>query len=189
MENKGIDLTDEEKELKDKIEGNLKHLKKEFAGILDHEKHCERRDENAKLCLKLHKSLKSREHPPVHCKYVLENRRVSTSESLEFYQHVHPQEDLIKFIKDKSANIRKNNRPDVTMGETFKFNIYSQRWGHDDCYKLTRNANGWYIEYASIKGYCDFEGNPYLYQNFNQDFISYPEDVGSYLSSVWQGVK
>lgn len=181
-----IKLTQEEQKIFDELEGGIKKCRDHFkSSLIPPENISSVIAENAKLCVKLHMSLKKRDISPVHSKYMIKNRGTLTSESFEFYNHFHPQEDLLKFIRNPNANII-GTEPDVTMGVEFKFKVYSKRWGHYDTYTIKRNADGWHISYIVIGGQCDFGGEPYLYKNFDQDFIAHPkEDVKSLLSSIW----
>ncbi len=74
---------------------------------------------------------------------------------------------------------------DQTIGKTFKFRVYSRRWGHDDTYSVTRTATGWHVSHMSIEGDCDKKGNHALFASFNQDLISYPQDVGDLMEHLW----
>ena len=142
-------------------------------------------EENAHICVKLHNSLKNRGIPPIHSKYMIRNRETLTSDSFEFYNHFHPQEDLLKFIQNPNTN-KLGMAPDVTMGEEFDLKIYTRRWGHYDPYKCKRNADGWHISFFVIEGQCDKGGDPYLYKNLDQDCVSYSKkDIKSLLSSIW----
>ena len=182
-----IRLLEEENDLKNKIQCNLKRLFDRRRLELNRQEILRVILENAKYCLELHKSLKARGYPPIHSKYMIRNRKVHTSESLQFYKHVHPQEDLIKFIDNPRSNIEDTNKPDKTMGVEFKIDIYSCRWGHDDCYILQRNIDGWYFSnLMEYEGQCNFEGDPYLYKALEHDDIAYPHDIRYYLSSIWQ---
>lgn len=33
------------------------------------------------------------------------------------------------------------------------------------------------------------DGTPFLYENFNQDFISYPSNVGDFFKYVWSSLE
>ena len=59
--------------------------------------------------------------------------------------------------------------------------VYSRRWGHTDRYKISKTANGWYVDHERIKGECDETGEPYLFKNIDQDGINYPKDLGGYM--------
>jgi hypothetical protein len=130
----------------------------------------------------LHVLLANRGVEPRHHKYMLDNRGASPTDP-DFYAHLHPVEDLFKFLENTGAN---DDPPDVTMGGEFVFRAYSQRWGHDDQYEVVRTADGWRISFMGIGGHCDREGTPFLFRNLAQDGISYPESLGSHLADVWQ---
>lgn len=55
---------------------------------------------------------------------MLENRGVSV-EDIEFYNHIHPVDDLLKFIDDVNAN---DDPEDTTIGKKFTLKIYTRRW-------------------------------------------------------------
>ncbi len=132
----------------------------------------------------LHMLLKKRGLEPQHHKYMLQNRGVPMDE-VEFYNHLHPVEDLIAFINDPDAN---KDPEDSTMGLEFKMDIYTRRWKHYDCYMLTRTASGWDIRGASIFGEdykCDKSGKPQLFSAFEHDSVSYPYNTGELLEWVW----
>lgn len=93
----------------------------------------------AETAHELHMSLKSSGYEPKHHKYMLENRGVSV-EDMEFYNHIHPVDDLLKFIDDVNAD---DDPEDTTIGEKFTLRIYTRRWGHYDHYSMTRTKNGW----------------------------------------------
>ena len=183
---KSICLNGNEEGLYDKIKKNIEILRDyRREKMFSHERYMNILGENAKMCVKLHESLKSRGHPPIHYQCMMKNRGTLSNDSFEFYYHLHPQEDLIEFINNPMV-VSEQTKPDVTMGEVFDFKVYSQRWGHYDWYKITRNADGWYVKFIAINGQCDRRGNPFLYKNFDQDMIAYVEtDVESLMSSIW----
>jgi len=57
----------------------------------------------------------------------------------EFYNHIHPIEDLLAFIKNPTAN---DDPKDITLNHEFDFKVYTNRWGHADTYKLSRIKRG-----------------------------------------------
>jgi hypothetical protein len=65
------------------------------------------------------------------------------------------------------------------------FEIHSRRWGHNDTYRIERTSDGWEVRFAAIGGECAKDGSPYLFDNLNHDFISYPSDLGSYFEWLW----
>ncbi len=129
----------------------------------------------------LHQSLKKRNLEPRHHAYMIRNRGVQP-ETPEFYRHIHPVEDLLKFLQDPHAN---DDPVDQTLGVTFEFPIFSRRWNHDEPYRLTRTTTGWNIEYKGIGGACDTGGHPYLFLKLKQDSIEYPERLSGWLEWIW----
>ncbi len=129
------------------------------------------------LAFKLHPIIK-----PKHHKYMYENRGVPP-EDPEFYNHLHPVQDLLKFIENPDAN---NDPEDITMGEEFTLSVFSNRWGHDDTYRIKRIKTGWHISYIAIYGDCDTSGHPYLFSNLKQDYINYPVGLGSFMTWLWE---
>lgn len=67
-----------------------------------------------------------------------------------------------------------------------ELNVYTNRWGHSDKYKVNRTQTGWEINHNSIGGECDKEGRPYLYEILNQDNVSYPVDLGIRMELLWE---
>jgi len=130
----------------------------------------------------LHLSLKDRGLEPKHHAYMIKNRALNPDQE-GFYNHLHPVEDLIKFIGDQDAN---NDPMDQTLGEEFTFSVYTKRWGHEDKYSMKRTKTGWTVSHFGIQGDCNKEGFPYLFKNLDQDFVSYPRDLGSYVWSIWE---
>jgi len=134
---------------------------------------------------RLHIELTQSGQAPKHHKYMYENRGVPP-DSLEFYEHVHPVEDLLKYLADEHAN---DDPEDVTIGKAFQFKVFSRRWGHDDVYHMTRTKTGWDVTYISIGGPCDKSGKPYLFANLQQDAIDYPAGLGGWLEWLWHRAK
>ena len=127
----------------------------------------------------LHMQLQPR---PKHHRYMINNRGMSP-EDPEFYNHIHPVEDLLKYLLDTSAN---DDPIDHTMGDTFDFRLYTNRWGHYDLYELKRTENGWYVNHLSYKGEDNLdEEMKVLYDAMKHDSISFPRNVDSYLTSIW----
>jgi len=132
---------------------------------------------------KLHMQLDPK---PKHHSYMIKNRGMEP-EHPEFYNHIHPVEDLLAYLEDTSAN---DDPIDVTIGSKFRFNIYTNRWGHKDSYELTRTEKGWYIEHLSYNGEDDInEEMKILYAAMEHDSISFPRDVDDYMRSIWISAK
>lgn len=66
-----------------------------------------------------------------------------------------------------------------------ELNVYTNRWGHNEKYNINRIQTGWEITFNATGGRCDKEGRPYLYDILNKDNISYPNDLGMLLESLW----
>lgn len=128
----------------------------------------------------LHIALKVRALEPKHHAYMLKNRELPADDE-EFYMHVHPVEDLLRFIEDTSAN---DDPEDQTIGHEFTLSVYSRRWGHNDTYGLTRIETGWDVN-LTHSGPCDKAGRPFLYSNFDNDLVHYPAGIGGYLEWLW----
>jgi hypothetical protein len=128
----------------------------------------------------LHKLVK-----PKHHKYMLVNRGVSPDDP-EFYNHIHPIQDLLAFMKDPHAN---DDPEDQTIDHEFSFRVYSRRWGHDDKYEVKRTSEGWEIRYFVIGGLCNKKGQPFLFENLDHDGINYPEELPGYMQWLWDQAK
>jgi len=127
----------------------------------------------------LHKLVK-----PKHHKYMLVNRDVSPDDP-EFYNHIHPIQDLLAFLKDPHAN---DDPEDQTIDHKFSFRVYSRRWGHDDTYEVKRTSKGWEIRY-DVVGLCNKKGQPFLFENLDHDGINYPEELPGYMEWLWDQAK
>lgn len=132
-------------------------------------------DEMVSNANKLHKKVK-----PKHHAYMIKNRGVSPDDP-EFYDHIHPIQDLLKFMHDPHAN---DDPEDVTIGHEFEFEVYTRRWGHNDRYTIRRTSSGWTVNNLAIGGPCNKKGAPYLYKNFDQDSINYPEEMPGYMECL-----
>ncbi len=179
-----IILDENQQKLRDEIEEELNEIRKAKNEYQPDNIKSKIKD-LGKKAHKLHLELKKTGNEPKHHKYMYENRRVSP-DTLEFYEHIHPVEDLLKFIDNPSAN---DDPVDQTLGEEFEFPVYSSRWGHKDNYKIKRTKNGWKIDFLTIGGTSDKRGYPYLFKNFEQDGIEYPKSLGMRMEWLWERAK
>lgn len=142
-----------------------------------------RYEEMASKAHELHMKLKARGCEPKHHKYMYKNRRVPADEK-EFYNHLHPTQDLIAFINNPNAN---DDPADSTLGVEFEFRIYTRRWGHYDTYTLMRTDDGWKIKGAGVfmKEDADKGGNPVLFEALQHDGVSYPYNIDELLKWLW----
>lgn len=89
----------------------------------------------------------------------------------------------------------------MSLNEECIMKIFSERWdgatgknagrngANWDEYKIKRIKTGWNIKHIAINGDCDKSGEPFLYQNLRQDFISYPYDLPIIMESLWELVE
>lgn len=177
-----LELTNEESHLQREIQRLLEEYHQQsygdprIRGILE---------KMADLSHALHLSLKGRGVEPRHTKSMRENRgrHGIGPESRDFYLHVHPVEDLMKFVDNTEAN---RDPEDQTLGLEFRLTVYSRRWSHTDDYTLVRTATGWRLSCSMYGGECDKSGAPLLYKTLDHDSINYPEELGGYLGYLWE---
>lgn len=175
-----ITLTAEEKDLATSLRSTIVFIRNEIANRNRNLR--SQIEEMGQIAHRLHVSLSNRGIPPKHRKHMLDNRGTSADDPA-FYNHVHPAEDLLKFIGDTTSN---NDPPDRTIGHEFIVNIHSQRWGHEDTYELVRTVEGWTVHFMSSGGECNERGEPHLYDALDHDGITYPSSLPDYLAEVWR---
>ncbi|OPH52185.1 hypothetical protein BC351_33165 [Paenibacillus ferrarius] len=175
----GVNLNQNQQEMRDAVERCLKMLRDDIrqGNKLPYDRKMEVYAEMAKAAHELHMSLDPK---PKHHRYMIENRGVEP-EHPEFYDHIHPAEDLIKYLDDKHAN---DDPEDQTLGHTFEFPVFSRRWGHKDSYKVTRNEQGWSFSFHKNEQ-GDKTGSPALYRFLDHDSINYPQELPGYLEWLW----
>ncbi|WLG16655.1 hypothetical protein [Bacillus cereus] len=72
------------------------------------------------------------------------------------------------------------------IGVEFKLKVHSNRWGHKDTYNLTKTEKGWVVGTAKGKVESDTHASPGLEKAFTGEGISYPADLGYFLSDIWE---
>lgn len=137
------------------------------------------------IAMRLHNSLKQRGFEPKHHAYMVENRGTQPDDP-EFYFHLHPIEDLVKFTYNPHAN---DDPVDQTIDQDFEFRVYTRRWGHNDIYKIKRTASGWFVKADIYSGPCDKACAPVLYELLRHDNVVYPQDVGEWFEWLWEQAK
>ncbi len=130
----------------------------------------------------LHSSLAAAGQTPRHHQYMVENRGMNPDDE-GFYAHVHPVEDLLKWVADTDAN---RDPEDVTVGDEFTMKITSRRWGGTDTYHVKRTSTGWEIRNVAIGGASNKAGQPALEANFRQDSIEHPRGLGGWMEWLWE---
>jgi integron cassette protein len=144
-------------------------------------------DRLGETAAELHQSLEASGVSVRHHKYMVENRRLKPDDP-EFYKHVHPVEDLLKFIAEQSAN---DDPEDQTLNIKFNFEVFGRRWGHTDTYKLTRTKSGWIVAHmqevtAGRDGRVGGKPGTGLFNLLDHDSINYPEELPGYLEWLWE---
>ncbi len=66
------------------------------------------------------------------------------------------------------------------------FEVFSNRWGHTDHYRIERTPTGWSVSHISINGESDKSGKPFLYSNFEQDSINWPSGLPDAMETLWE---
>lgn len=176
-----IELTEEQQQLRERIEDNLAITK--LGNEYSTEEIKDAFEKMKKAAHELHMQL---EPKPTHHRQMIENRMMEPTDP-EFYNHIHPVEDLLAYLDDTSAN---DDPEDITMNNEFRMEIYSNRWGHYDTYLLRRVAKGWHVEHLSYSGVDELEGDmEVLTSAMRHDNISYPSSIDYYMRSVWMRAK
>ena len=101
---------------------------------LDNKEHSKLWTDMVNTAVKLHKIVQ-----PKHHKYMLENRGVPPDDP-EFYNHIHPIEDLLAYMDNPHAN---DDPEDQTIGHEFKIRVFSRRWGKMCCLRRVRAPRIW----------------------------------------------
>ncbi|MEC2046664.1 MULTISPECIES: hypothetical protein [Bacillus subtilis group] len=133
----------------------------------------------AKAAHILHMSLDPK---PKHHRYMIVNRGVEP-EDIEFYNHIHPVEDLLDYLDDTAAN---DDPDDKTLGEKFNFKVYTRRWGHYDTYTLTRNEKGWHVSFGPHNDQGGRNAEPILSYILRHDSVAYPHNISFLLEEIWE---
>lgn len=181
-----IELTPEQMELKNYIEERLSKLKDDVYGTkIPYDETLKLLGEMGDAAHQLHMSLKKQGNEPVHHRYMIQNRGIS-SEHIDFYKHIHPTEDLLAYID----NIHANDDPvDQTIDHEFKFEVFTRRWGNSDLYTIKRTETGWYVKFLSYTGECNKAAQPFLFGALTHDSINYPEALPGYFEWLWEQAK
>lgn len=178
-----VALNEKQQDLKKIIEESLGKLREDInRSTLDIAERQKLYNEMSQAAHELHNSL---DEEPKHHRYMIENRGVEPKEK-EFYNHIHPVEDLLAYLEDTSAN---DDPEDQTIGEVFSMSVYSRRWGHKDNYELRRIDTGWEISFMSNAGECLKSGEPVLYEILKHDSINYPANLSKYMEYLWEIAK
>jgi len=126
---------------------------------------------------------------PVYDAQFISNRGILPEESIEeFYNHYHAIEDFIKYIQ--KPDLWKVTGAD-NLNQKMSFPIYTNRWGHDDNYYVSRTKEGWHFEFLAHSCKCKKDGtvsteDDGLYDILDNDGVFYPlEGIKYALSILW----
>ena len=65
--------------------------------------------------------------------------------------------------------------------------IFTNRWGHVDNYLFEKTKKGWDISAGRMfKGHCDPSGHPVLFNALDNDIVSYPNNLATYIEDAWE---
>jgi integron cassette protein len=182
-----VALTAEQKTLRDELERQLAETRSKFEATGRGQPEAIKK--MGQTAHRLHMSLKASGNEPRHHRYMIENRGMKPDDP-HFYDHIHPVEDLLKFIADRSAN---DDPEDQTIGHDFDFRVYSRRWGHDDTYRVRRTKTGWRFGSGGLgevatgrDGRVQGQPGTGLLRFLDHDSINYPEELPGYLEWLWE---
>jgi hypothetical protein len=71
---------------------------------------------------------------------------------------------------------------------SYEFRVYNRRNNNEVTYTVTKTETGWHIRHIAINGECKPDGSPFFYENFHQNYISYPSSFGGFLEFIWSGL-
>lgn len=174
-------------ENKEQIDIAITKYKKLFEKIQETYNYQEKIKEFKPLIIKLHWYFL-----PIYSDQMINNRGVNPEDDIyDYYDHFHSLQDLYKIIDAKSG-YWKTLKGDVNLNHIFKFPVYTNRWGHEDIYKVKRIYNGWYVTNIGIRGYCTPNGEGIgearggFIANFNQDYVQYPKSFHYIIETLWE---
>ncbi|MGE6366344.1 hypothetical protein ACQKD9_21730 [Bacillus paramycoides] len=178
-----VHLNDEQLALRQFIEDKVALIHKYFNASREdrHAADIDLNREERKMADAAHKLHMQLEPKPKHHRYMIQNRGLSP-EDPNFYYHIHPVEDLLKYLDDTTAN---DDPVDQTIGDTFFMNIYTLRWGHKDRYELIRNEKGWRVKHISYDEQGGKDAEPILGYVLRHDSVSYPRDLSYFMEDIW----
>lgn len=179
-----VQLDDTQRELRDTVQQKLNNVLERIRNFdaVDPEDLATM----AEAAHELHLSLRRSGVTPKHHEYMLKNRGCSP-DTIDFYRHVHPVEDLLAFVADATVN---DDPQDQTIDHEFAFTVYSRRWRHTDTYRLKRTRAGWVVQSPQVipvgrDGRVGRQDGTGLFHLLDHDSINYPEALPGYLEWLW----
>ncbi|WP_282127003.1 hypothetical protein [Marinifilum flexuosum] len=122
---------------------------------------------------------------PIYSDLMITNRDVSPEGDLrDYYNHYHSLEDLYSVCKGKEENWR-TLKGDINLNKELVFKVYTNRWGHEDHYKVERTYEGWNVININVGGSGSKSGSTFI-DCFNQDYVNYPKDFKYIIERLWE---
>lgn len=176
-----VELNKEQQDLRKAIEERVELIRHLIHSPQQNRSYLEIQKEEKIMGDAAHKLHMQLDPKPKHHQYMIENRGLKP-EDPEFYYHIHPVEDLLKYLDNTSAN---DDPEDQTLDNDFYMNIYTRRWGHKDRYTITRNEKGWYVSHLSYSEQGGRDAEPILGYILRHDGVSYPWHLSSLMEDIW----
>lgn len=71
----------------------------------------------------------------------------------------------------------------------FTFKYWTDRYGDFTTVSLTHIPTGWHLDAIAHTGDCDRTGAPWVFSNFGQDVVTYPQKLGAWLEHAWYQIE
>lgn len=110
--------------------------------------------------------------PIYKSEYIRQEELIPEKDILGYYNNFYTLKDLVKWIKNEEK-WKPSFRGDCNLDQVMNFSVYTRRWGHEDCYRIKRTINGWYIQAIAINGDSKKNGEGKILENLNHDYIFY----------------
>ncbi len=109
---------------------------------------------------------------------------IPENDLINYYNNYHALEDLLYTMNEDTQVY--SYKGDINLNHPVPFNVFSRRWGHDDCYHIKRTINGWYVEYLANSGESEKDGTGAIFNILNHDSIFFPEEGVKYaFETLW----
>lgn len=102
-----------------------------------------------------------------------------------YYNDYYTLKDLYMWLRNEE-NWKPSLLGDCNLNQELTFSVYTSRWGHRDLYRVQRTIEGWHINFISINGDSNRDGEGSLFANLNQDNVLYSEgDIKEAMQYLW----
>jgi hypothetical protein len=176
-----IELNAEEQALRSEIEALLEKIKLALSDFPINDTVVEWEQQVRDRASKLHNLLKARGFEPKYPRFALRGPGLP-GDHARFYAWGRAVDDLLQFLDDDQA---RDDSPDATLNRKFTVQVYSNRWKESLPIGLVRTFDGWTVIYPAGGGRCDTAGQPHLFNILRYEGIQFPENVGTFIKSIW----